>query len=63
MKLNEILNRFQNVKKIGEKQYQCTCSAHNDSKPSLSITEEDNKILIHCFAGCDTKDILRAVGL
>lgn len=63
MHIEEIVPRFQNVKKIGDKQYICSCSAHKDNKPSLTITEEDNKILIHCFAGCDTKIILNTVGL
>lgn len=63
MHIEEIVTRFQNVKKIGDKQYICSCSAHKDNKPSLTITEEDNKILMHCFAGCDTKIILNTVGL
>ena len=63
MKLNEILNKFQNVKKIGENSFQMKCKAHKDDKASLTITEEDNKILVYCHAGCNTKDILRAVGL
>ena len=63
MHLSEIVNRFQNAKLIGENQYQCKCSSHDDKKNSLTITEEDNKILMHCHAGCSTPDILRAVGL
>ena len=63
MHLDEIVSRFQNVKKIGDKSYQCTCNSHKDDKASLTITEEDNKILMYCHAGCDTKDILRAAGL
>ena len=46
MHLDEIVSRFQNVKKIGDKSYQCTCNSHKDDKASLTITEEDNKILI-----------------
>ena len=50
MHIDEIINRFENVKKNGEKQFQCSCPAHSDSKPSLTITEEDNKILIYDHA-------------
>lgn len=50
MHIEEIINRFQNVKKIGEKQFQCSCPAHPDSKPSLTISEENNKILIYDHA-------------
>lgn len=34
-----------------------------DERASLTITEEDNKILMHCHAGCDTNEILSKVGL
>lgn len=63
MHLNEIMNRFQGAKLIGNNSYQCKCVAHKDDKASLTVTEEDNKILLHCHAGCSTSDILRAIGL
>lgn len=63
MHIEEIVNKFQGVKKIGQNSYQCKCSGHRDDKASLTITEEDNKILMHCHAGCDTVSILNAVGL
>src|SRR5262245_63803480 len=39
------------------------CPSHDDDGPSLSIRLEGGRILLHCFAGCDTKAILDAVGL
>jgi hypothetical protein len=39
------------------------CPAHNDKYPSLSITESDGKILIHCFRGCFFNDICNALGI
>ena len=39
------------------------CPCHNDSTQSLSISEENGKILLNCFAGCRTEDILNSVGL
>ena len=37
---------------------------HEDDKASLSLTETaDGKVLMHCFAGCDSKDIVQAIGL
>lgn len=40
------------------------CPAHEDSSPSLSIHRNpDGKVLLHCFAGCDTVDVLAALGL
>jgi len=63
MHIEEVINKFEGAKLIGEKSYQCHCPAHADTKASLTITEEDNKILMYCHAGCDTKKILAAVGL
>ena len=40
------------------------CPAHDDHTPSLSITEgNDGYVLLHCFAGCNTTDVLAAKGL
>lgn len=39
----------------------CRCPAHDDRTPSLSIRLGDYGLLYHCFAGCDTRDVLRAV--
>lgn len=63
MHIEEIIKKFDNAKKIGENSYQVKCKAHKDDKASLTISEEDNKILMYCHAGCDTKNILSAVGL
>jgi 5S rRNA maturation endonuclease (ribonuclease M5) len=41
----------------------CTCPAHDDRNPSLSITERDGKLLFYCHSGCATEDVLAAVGL
>lgn len=61
--INQILLNFRNVKPNGNNSYMVQCPCHNDKKQSLSITEKDNKILLNCFCGCNTKDILFAVGL
>lgn len=63
MHLSEIITRFNGVKSIGENKYMVKCPCHDDNKASLSITEENNQILMHCFAGCDNKDILNKIGL
>ncbi|KUH99268.1 AAA family ATPase [Mycobacterium sp. IS-3022] len=39
------------------------CPAHDDRSPSLSITGTDSRVLLHCHAGCDTDDVLAAMGL
>lgn len=40
------------------------CPAHADRSPSLSVKElPDGRILMHCFGGCGTDDVLGALGL
>jgi 5S rRNA maturation endonuclease (ribonuclease M5) len=39
------------------------CPSHDDHDPSLSISETDSKILLHCQAGCKTSAILASIGL
>lgn len=63
MTLQELLPHFGGGRKIGPSSYQCKCPAHLDNKASLTVSEKDGKILLHCHAGCDTRDILEAVGL
>lgn len=63
MDVKNFLTYFNEVRKTGNNQYMVKCPCHDDKKASLSITEKDNKILMHCFAGCKTKDILAKVNL
>lgn len=63
MHLNDIVSRFQNPKKNGNKSFMVRCPCHNDNQQSLSISEENGRILLNCFAGCRTEDILNSVGL
>jgi hypothetical protein len=40
----------------------CPCPTHGQGKgdrhPSLSITDGDDQLLVHCHAGCDSRDII-----
>ena len=37
------------------------CPAHDDKNPSLSIREEEGKVLVHCHAGCAQRDVIDAL--
>lgn len=40
------------------------CPAHPDHNPSLSVgAGRDGRVLVHCWAGCATADVLAAAGL
>jgi len=34
------------------------CPCHEDQHPSLSISERDGRVLVHCFAGCAQHDLV-----
>ena len=62
MQLDDFLSRLDGVKPAGPGRYMACCPMHNDTNPSLSVTVKDvkgtEKILLKCFAGCRTEDIL-----
>ncbi len=37
------------------------CPAHDDSRPSLSVTEKDGQILFRCRAGCSQESVIFAL--
>ena len=48
---------------MSDDHYTARCPAHNDSSPSLNIQETDNKLLLHCHAGCSVEQVCEAVGV
>lgn len=59
-----ILRLLKKVKKVGDSKWLACCPAHQDKSPSLSIKElTGNEVLIHCFAGCETKHVMQSIGL
>ena len=67
MQLDDFLIRLDGVKPAGPGRYMACCPVHNDTNPSLSVAVKDvkgtEKILLKCFAGCRTEDILEELGL
>lgn len=58
-----LISRLSGVRGAGFK-YMARCPAHKDGSPSLSVRQtSDGVILVKCFAGCQSGEILRAVGL
>jgi hypothetical protein len=51
-------------KETGKGEYQCKCPTHDDRVASLSVgTGRNGDTLIDCKAGCDRRDVVRALGL
>lgn len=61
--LELLLLRLRGVKQHGAR-YTARCPAHEDKSPSLSLSRgDDGRALVHCYAGCELRDVLTAVGL
>jgi hypothetical protein len=63
MSATKLLDRLDRVKHTAPGRWLARCPAHDDGSPSLSIRENDGKLLIYCFAGCGAADVMEAVGL
>ena len=63
MELRDFLSRLQGVQDKGNGQYMALCPCHGDKRQSLSVRMGDEKIVLHCMAGCEYDDILRAIGV
>ncbi|MGO3057716.1 CHC2 zinc finger domain-containing protein [Halomonas sp. AOP43-A1-21] len=62
--VHTMLNRLDKVKENGPGRWLACCPAHKDRSPSLAVREtSDGTILMKCFAGCPTGDVLAAIGL
>ncbi len=60
---DKLLAGIEGVKPDGKGGHLARCPAHDDKNPSLSIKQTPEKILLHCHAGCETSEILKALGL
>lgn len=59
-----ILGKLNGVRGAGEQQWIACCPAHDDKRQSLTISVgEDDRVLLKCFAGCETEDVVSALGL
>jgi len=64
MALTTVLEKLSKVRRTAGNKYMACCPAHDDSSASLSIREEDDgTVLMHCFAGCATVEVVAAIGL
>ena len=63
MSAEALLPRLDRVTRTGDGRWVARCPGHDDNGPSLSIRDVgDGRTLIYCFAGCETRDVLAAIG-
>ncbi len=64
MPIETLLSKLDRVKRTGQGRWMSRCPSHPDKNASLSLGEKDDgRILLHCFAGCGTDEVLDAIGL
>ena len=62
--VNELLDKLEKVKQVGNNKWQACCPVHGDKNPSMSIAVKDGKVLCYCFSCQATgKDVVEAIGL
>ncbi len=64
MSLTNILNCLDKVTKTGQNAYKAICPCHAENTPSLTIKEDGNNIMCHCFGcGANGMEVVQALGL
>lgn len=59
-----MLSKLEKVSPKGTGKWIACCPAHEDKTPSLAISLiSDGRILINCFAGCGSLEILESIGM
>lgn len=58
-----LLDRLLSPRQSGPNTYTAKCPAHEDNSPSLTVTVNEDRILVHCHAGCDSREVLKAIDL
>lgn len=64
--VKNILARLSGVMPSGDsgREWTCCCPVHGDQHNSMKVSEgKDGRALIKCYAGCDVRDILKAIDL
>ncbi len=64
MSFEALLDRLDGVKPTGPGRFMARCPVHDDRSPSLGVKDcGDGFTVVNCLAGCETEDVLSAVGL
>lgn len=63
MTVQDLLGRLTGVRSRGPSRWSARCPAHADKSPSLSIREDNTRVLIRCFSGCSAQEIVSSLGL
>lgn len=60
---SQILDKLVSPKQQSKNVWVAKCPSHEDREPSLTVTETCDRLLVHCHAGCDIRDILKSLDI
>lgn len=43
--------------------FMAQCPAHPDNNPSLGVDDRDDRVMLRCYAGCHTDDVVASLGI
>jgi len=59
----KIIDLLDAVRQTAPAKWRARCPAHGGKSASLAIADVDGRVLVKCFAGCATGDVLASLGL
>jgi hypothetical protein len=62
MRAAELAERIPGAKWVRD-HWEALCRAHPDKNPPVKWKDQDDRVLVRCYAGCKTEDVLAAYGL
>lgn len=58
-----LVNHGSTSRDVRDKHAMFQCPAHPDNNPSLGIDDHGDRVMVRCYAGCHTDDVVKALGL
>ena len=64
MNFDDLLSRLEGVRRTSDTTAIARCPAHDDRNPSMTLKHaDDDRLLMHCKAGCPIEHITGAIGI
>lgn len=61
MRAADVARELKGARRLESGGYVACCPAHDDARPSLSVSDVDGKVLVNCHAGCGQQSVLDAL--
>lgn len=59
----DLLGKLACLQQVADNRWKARCPAHEDHDPSLSVRLDGGTVLVKCYAGCSTLEVMRALGI